>query len=315
MRGVVTQTATACGMPLGLKLRQQLELGPMSFAPHFNYIITIHNKEDILEDTLSGVANCCTSTARIFPVLDGCSDRSEDIVRAFVASSGLNVQPLHTPDVHEVRTINAALERINSGFTIVLQDDVVLREPEIEKRIIELYDRMGPKLGVVSLRLAANVRRISWTERLRSRRTATEIRECDLLQRVGDDLNCRHEGDFGQFHERMVAIKGPNCIPPAVHRSVGLLDEAFAPFSYDEHDYCLRAMKSGFVNGLFPLRFESQPQWGGTRRDPTFAARALQVHRRNRRYLWQKHGEFISRLWQQKSVCRGSQPAEMRRAA
>ena len=287
----------------------------MTFAPHFNYIITIHNKEDILEETLSGVARCCGSTARIFPVLDGCSDRSEDIVQAFAASSGLNVQPIHTPDVHELRTINAALERIDSGFTIVLQDDVVLREPELESRIIELYDRMGPKLGVVSLRLAANVRRVSWVERLRSRTTVREIRECDFLQRADDYVNGQVHGDFGQFYERMVAIKGPNCIPPAVREAVGLLDESLAPFSYDDDDYCLRAMKAGFVNGLFPLRFDSQPQWGGTRRDPTFAARALRIHRRNRRYVWRKHGEFISRLWQQQSVCRGCQPSEIRRAA
>jgi GT2 family glycosyltransferase len=284
-------------------------------SPQFNYIITIHNKEDLLERTLAGVAQCCSSSARIYPVLDGCTDGSERIVDKFARSSGLDVRKLHTPDVHELRTINAALSQITSGFTVVLQDDVALAEPDLEAKIVSLYEQAGPRLGVVSLRLAANVRRAPLWRQLRSRSARGEIQECDFVQRPDDYQSGPISGEWETFYPRMVAIKGPNIIPEAVRRKVGLLDERLAPYSYDDDDYCLRAMQAGFTNGLFPLRFESKPEWGGTRQDASFAARTVPIHRRNRRQIWAWHGQFISQCWRENRVPRGLETIPQREAA
>ena len=287
----------------------------MPTLPQFNYIVTIHNKQELLARTLAGVAKSCSRNAQILPVLDGCTDRSEEIVNAFMAESGLRVRKLYTPDVHEIRSINAALSQITEGFTIVLQDDVVLDEPDLERKIFDLYQRIGPLLGVVSLRLAANVRRMTLVEQMRSRTMTIEIRDCDLLLRPDDYLTKRHRGKFDEFYERMLAIKGPICIPESVFREVGRLDEQLAPFCYDDVDYSIRTLKAGFINGLFPLKFKSEPEWGGTRQDPSFPAKAAPILRRNRRYLWQKHGEFLTRFWRTERVNRGREAYSQARAA
>lgn len=65
-------------------------------------------------------------------------------------------------------------------------------------------------------------------------------------------------------------------------------------------------MKVGFRNGLFPLRFTSKLEWGGTRNDKNFLKLAGHIHLRNRRYIWKKHGQFIKEYWNNKHFKRST---------
>src|SRR5947208_3780892 len=56
----------------------------------FDYVITIHNKEELLERVLEGVARCAGPGARVIPVLDGCSDGSESIARRFERANAVD---------------------------------------------------------------------------------------------------------------------------------------------------------------------------------------------------------------------------------
>jgi len=260
----------------------------------FNYIITIHNKQEVLERTLAGVEQCCSEASVIYPVLDGCTDRSAEIVAEFARRTSRQVIVTETPDVHEIQSINAALRQIDQGFTVCLQDDVVLGEPELETKVRSLYEREGPQLGVVSFCRAANVRRTGWLRQLRSSGLVPLVEECDLLRQPADTCPGGRAVPYGTLVYRMVAIKSPVCIPETVRTRVGLLDEDLAPYSWDDHDYCVRVLQAGFRNALFPLRFTSAPEWGGTRNDPGFPAAATMIHKRNRRHIWRKHGAFIA---------------------
>jgi GT2 family glycosyltransferase len=269
--------------------------------PIFNYIITIHNKEDILQRVLEGVEICASESSIIYTVLDGCTDRSEEIVNEFIRKTNKTVIVIKTPDVHEILSINAALRKIKKGFTICLQDDVVLQEPDLEKKIELLYRKEGSKLGVISFCRAANLRRTSFLKQIRYFQLKPLVEECDLVKVENDPCYGGEVVEYEKLVYRMVAIKSPVCIPETVLEKVGLLDENLAPYSWDDHEYCIRAMKAGFLNGLFPLRFTSKLEWGGTRRDSNFARQSYLIHLRNRRYIWQKHGEFISQYWRAKS--------------
>src|SRR5580700_6646727 len=145
----------------------------------FNYIITIHNKEQLLARTLAGVAACCGPASRIYPVLDGCTDNSEKIVDLFARTSGLDVCKLYAPDVHMLKSVNTGLREIKEGFTIVLQDDVILEDPALETKIAALYEAFGPSLGVVSLRLAANLGRLELRRQLRQMSPVPMAKEWD----------------------------------------------------------------------------------------------------------------------------------------
>lgn len=270
-------------------------------ADFFNYIIPIFNKEDILPMTLDGIDRCASSNARIFTVIDGCTDRSEQVVDEFTLRTGRDVIKIHMPDVHMLRSVNAALKRVEQGFSVVMQDDIILKEEEFEEKISALYQRMGERLGVVSLRMAANVALTPLLRRIPMKSISPMIEEIDYMIKI-DEPQDFVIGNYGCFYPRMEAINGPNVIPWAVRQKIGILDEALAPYGYDDPEYCLRAMKAGFINGLFPLKFRSDVEWGGTRRSKKYMAEVRRIHTRNRKYVWNKHGDYISWLWETKKV-------------
>lgn len=278
-------------------------------ADFFNYIIPIFNKEDILPLTLEGIDRCASRASRIYTVLDGCTDRSEQVVDDFVKRTGRDVIKIHMPDVHMLRSVNAGLKQVERGFSIVMQDDIVIQEEEIEERISSLYQKMGNRLGVISLRLAANVAPTPLANRIRMHTLAPMIEEMDHIKHINDPCACEI-GNFGCFYPRMGAINGPNVIPWTVRQKIGILDEELAPYGYDDPEYCLRAMRAGFINGLYPLKFRSDLEWGGTRRSKKYLAEVHRIHMRNRKYVWNKHGDYISWLWKTKKAFRDTSPID-----
>jgi len=275
----------------------------------FNYIVPIFNKEDILPMTLDGIDRCGSRSSRIYTIIDGCTDRSENVVDDFIERTGRDVVKIHMPDVHMLRSVNAALKQVEKGFSVVMQDDIVIEDDKFEEKISNLYQKMGDRLGVVSLRLAANVSSTPLSRRLGMRTISPMIEETDFIMSA-DDTQSYSVGDYGCFYPRMTAINGPNVIPWAVREKVGIFDEELAPYGYDDPEYCLRAMKAGFINGLYPLKFESDIDWGGTRRSKEFLKEVRRIHLRNRKYVWNRHGDYINRLWKTKKLSFDSVPVE-----
>lgn len=278
-------------------------------ADFFNYIIPIFNKEDILPMTLDGIDRCASRNARIFTVIDGCTDRSEQLVDEFAKRTRRDVVKIHMPDVHMLRSVNAALKQVERGFSVVMQDDIIIEDEKFEEKISALYKQMGDRLGIVSLRLGANIASTPLVRRFPMRTLLPMIEEIDCIIKSNEPQDYVI-GNYGCFYPRMDAINGPNIIPWAVRQKVGILDEALAPYGYDDPEYCLRAMKAGFVNGLFPLKFRSDVEWGGTRRSKKYMAEVRRIHKRNRKYVWNKHGDYIGWLWKTKRVFRATTPVD-----
>ncbi|CAH0354100.1 glycosyltransferase [Aquabacterium sp. CECT 9606] len=262
----------------------------------FNYIVPIFNKEDVLPMTLNGIDVCASREARIYTVIDGCTDGSERVVDEFMNRTGRHVIKIHMPDVHMLRSVNSALKMIKDGFSVVMQDDIILKDRDFEQKILDLYSNMGDRLGVISLRLAANIELTPVLKRLSMRSLHPMIRETGYIMSE-DDNQSYSTGQYEKFYPRMGAINGPNIIPWRVLEKVGILDEALAPYGYDDADYGLRAMKAGFINGMFPLKFQSDLAWGGTRRSKKFMREVRRIHARNRKYIWGKHADYIQWLW------------------
>ena len=112
----------------------------------FNYIITIHNKESLIEKVLDSVVKCSHENSFIYPVFDGCTDKSEEIVDDFIAKhSSVNIIKLFANDVHEILSINIGLRAANQlsdGYNIILQDDVILMDYDLEAKIHRLYEKI-----------------------------------------------------------------------------------------------------------------------------------------------------------------------------
>jgi glycosyltransferase involved in cell wall biosynthesis len=263
----------------------------------FNYIITIHNKQDLLPRVLEGIAGCCSKQSKIIPVLDGCTDGSEAIVDQFIAASGLNVEKVMTPDVYEHCAINAGMARVTEGFIMTIQDDVILQEPELEQKVTALCAEVGPTVGVISPRHGANVRRTPFLRQLRHYGFVPLIDEYERVTRPEEAGTMGERVEYGQVVYRMVAGGSPMIFPERVWKSIRRMDEAMAPLNWADHEYNLRALQAGFRNAVFPLHFESDVSWGTMRQKAKDDAWVSMVNRwtlSNRRYVWKKHGRFIN---------------------
>ncbi|MDQ3012200.1 MAG: glycosyltransferase [Acidobacteriota bacterium] len=271
--------------------------------PCFNYIVTIHNKEELLDRVLAGIAESAGVDARIVAVLDGCVDGSEQIARRFAAQSKIETRIVLAPDVHEIKSLNLGLRETKPGYCVLVQDDVILQEPELERLVQELCEEHDRKLGYVSFRLAADLRQTGLLRRLRGsvrggrQAILPMIEECNLIGGPREMLDVVKAAGH-QFHVRSVGIKSPVCLTPELRIGEPYLDEDLAPYCYDDVDLSLRSLKRGLTNGLFPIRFLSDAAWSGTLKDPDFSARkGADIRLRNRHLIWRKHGAFLKKLW------------------
>lgn len=257
--------------------------------PRFNYIVTIHNRQDLIERVLSSILFCAGGDSHVYLVLDGCTDRTDSIVDAMLSDwVGLPVTKLYAPDIHEIRSLNMALRLIpqeGEGYNILVQDDILLRDRQLEQKIVGIHRYFSNKVGVLSFRHGANVE---------LNEADGEVGESDMIESVYGQGIVENPLAPGYAVARMVCMRSPQCVSFDTIRKIGLLDEKFAPYTYDDYDYCLRSLKAGLTNVVYAVKVLSRVEWGGMRRSPQPGV--LEIMKRNRRYVFQDHAEFVRTL-------------------
>lgn len=255
----------------------------------FNYIVTIHDKEDLIERVIMGILMCAGENSHLYLVLDGCTDGTERVVdRLMDEFTGLPITKLSAPDVHEILSLNIALRQVpqdGDGYNILVQDDIILADRNFEKQVCAVNDQFGDRIGVLSFRHGINVSCDS---------SLNEVRDEDVIETSYGHGMCARPLLPGFAVERMVCMRSPQCISFATIRRVGLLDEKYAPYTYDDHDYGLRCLKAGLVNVVYSVKVRSRVEWGGMRRKPQPGVGAIM--KRNRRYVYEDHRDFILTL-------------------
>jgi hypothetical protein len=262
--------------------------------PFFNYIITIHNKEDLIHDVLVATLLCCGPRSRIFAVLDGCTDNTEAILDQFTGHfQSVPLVKVYTPDVHELLSINAGLRAApqdGEGYNIILQDDVILADVNLEAKIKQLYAWGKESLGYVSFRLGVNFE----TNALTGGRIVP-LTDC-IENAYGHAVHGAEVLLPGRFAYRTVPIKSPVCLPAKLVREIGLMNEELAPYGHDDTELAIRLATAGYVNGVFALRFYSDLKWGGTRVNPHGEIPRIQA--RNMNKIREKYGPELQRIAQ-----------------
>jgi hypothetical protein len=234
---------------------------------HFNYIVTIHNREKLIRDVLWGILLGAGPDSHIYAVLDGCTDNTEAIIDAFTGYyAGVPLTKVYAADVHETLSINAGLLAAHGamdghGFNIILQDDVILADRNFESKVLQLYSAMGARLGVVSFRYGTNFCRNILDD------TNPRLQVMDGIESAYGVGMSAEPLMPGQFAYRSNPIKSPICVPCQLIRDVGILNGYFAPHTYDDTDLDIRAIAAGYFNGVFCLRWYSDVRWGGTRQN------------------------------------------------
>lgn len=267
------------------------------------YIITIHNKEELIKKVLQGIhfsTKDSETNTHIVCVLDGCTDNSENIIDTFTVAlpSKYMVHKLYEDDIHELLSLNSALKYINSieqdGESLIyfLQDDVVLEEENLDALIEYLYEQES-KLGYISFRCG-----LSTDIDTNGMLYEHSFLESEYGHWKQLDLNHFLEVRDKQFGICEIVIKSPTCIKKRILDNVGHFDETLAPFGHDDLDLCIRLNMAGYTNAIFGAKFTSKVDWGGTRepknQEKDYHKQYNQTVFRNKLYLTQKHKEYYA---------------------
>jgi hypothetical protein len=263
-----------------------------------HYIITIHNKQDLISDVLKGIENATKNSSyniNIICVLDGCTDDSEQMIDIVFKefSSKYKLHKIYENDVHELLSLNTAIkylrtiENSDDDLIFFLQDDVVLKDDNINEKINFLYEEVKD-LGYISFRcgLSTNLD----NNGILFEHSFLES-ECGHWKQL--NLNHFHEFQNKQFAFCEIVIKSPTCIKKFILDKVDMFDEKLAPFGHDDLDMCIRLNKLGYKNAIYGINFISKLDWGGTRspKDPNkeYHKKYNEIVYRNKCYLSNKH--------------------------
>jgi glycosyltransferase involved in cell wall biosynthesis len=273
----------------------------------FNYIITIHNKQDLIRLVLEALLKCAKENSYIYPVLDGCTDNTEKVIDEVIKENpNVPIVKLYAPDVHELKTINVGLRaasQAEKGCNIILQDDVIIEEPDLEEIVYKIYEHFGyEKVGYIGFRHGVNVflkDHPEISEILRKKEPIMEER--DLVESAYGMGMSAVVLPPNHLIERMVSVGSPQCVSTDIIRKLGVMDESLAPHSYSCHDMSLRCLEAGLRNYVFALKIKSDIKWGGTRSAPPEKATEVYnsnvaIIERNKHYMYKKHFSFLEKF-------------------
>jgi hypothetical protein len=259
------------------------------------YILPVHNKEELIENVLKGIETSHSNKTEptVICILDGCYDKTEEKVLAFKENYKYknNFHILRMNDVHEIECLNTGLEFIEKNFSpkdedliFSIQDDVILDEPDIDLKFDTLFND-NTNLGYISMRLGVDVY-TSGGDLKEENYKESEFGHWNQLQ-----WNFHEVVKHNEFKVSEIAIRSPTCMLWGRYREVGFFDMNLAPCGFDCHDMSIRLNKSGYVNGVYGLKFRSDVNWGTMRSDKpsSYNDQVGAIYERNRRYLVIKH--------------------------
>jgi len=266
-----------------------------------HYIVTIHNKEDLISDVLMGIQKATENSLfniNIICVLDGCTDNSEkNIDNCFSSfSDKYKLHKIYENDVHELLSLNSAIKYLKTIETskedliFFLQDDVVLDDLDLNEYIDQLY-QTKENLGYISFRCGLSTN-------LDGNNILFEHSFLESECGHWNQLNLNHFYEFKnkEFSFCEIVIKSPTCIKKLILDEIGLFDENLAPFGHDDLDLSIRLNKKGYKNAIFGVKFKSLLDWGGTRtpKDPNkdYCVNYNNIVYRNKLYLTEKHADY-----------------------
>ena len=116
-------------------------------------ILTVHNKDWLLEKVLEGIYYNTRTPYELIIVLDGCSDNSERVVWDTLLSTPVEWKLLHAPDVYETKANNLGLKAASGDKVIIIQDDIIVNEKDWNVRMEKPF-KLGKSRQVYTLKRA-----------------------------------------------------------------------------------------------------------------------------------------------------------------
>jgi len=237
-------------------------------------LLTTHNKEDMIESVCYGIINNMSElTKEIIVVFDGCIDKTEEIVKSILNDLTIKIKYVYTDDVFELKANNAGLKEVTSDYVILIQDDMIIKEKDFDKRMLKPFITFDDVFAVTSQ--TAHNNKISGG-------SVVTIDSADRREGYPRD----------KFAVREIANRGPLMYDYKDLIKLNFYDEYLSPNSYDDHDISYRAYKElGKVSGLYWIEYDSDPSWGTGRQKNQIIHN--DAHYRNSRIIVKRHSDVL----------------------
>lgn len=237
-------------------------------------MLTTHNKQDLIESVCYGIINNVSElTKELIIVFDGCIDNTENLVKHILKDSNLIIKYVYTNDVFELRANNEGLKNVTSDYVILIQDDMIIKEKDFDKRMLKPFLSFSDVFAVTS-------------------QTAHNNKNINGTLHSTDEADRRHGYPRNKFAVREIANRGPLMYDFSDLIKLNFFDEYLVPNSYDDHDISYRAYKElNKISGLYWIDYDSNPEWGtGRQKNQHIHSSA---HQRNSKIIIERYNDIL----------------------
>ena len=254
--------------------------------------LTIHNKDFLIYEVLERIKKYTVGNYEMVVVLDGCTDKSENIVcKWFESNAFIEHKILKADNIFETKSNNIAAKNSTGDYIIIVQDDMLINEMEWNKRIAHPFN-LFDDIFAVTARYAHN-----WVINPNSEHIKMEqnLNTCysDIL--IHTDHAHRGNIDRDTFAIRNSVNRGPLVVKHDVFNSLNYFDEIYAPLDMDDHDLCMRAkLKYGLLCGCYWIDYISDDDWGGTRLNGSPRDWVLEANHKNQKIYYNRYKDYIN---------------------
>jgi glycosyltransferase involved in cell wall biosynthesis len=243
-------------------------------------VLTIHNKENLVERCLGSILSLSKDMSELIIVLDGCTDNSQYLVEKRLGNCDIIHKVVFTDDVFETKANNAGLREATQKYVILVQDDVVVDELGWDSRIIkplQVYD----DIFAVTAKNAHN-------NYLTGKKPGSGH---DLIKH--GEITNGLKGPRDRIEIRDSVNRGPLALDRDKALSLNFFDEVYAPFVWDDHDICYRAKEKGWFCGSYSVKFISEKQWGTTRENPKSHSVWKTSNEKNQKIFYERYYDLL----------------------
>lgn len=261
-------------------------------------ILTIHNKEWLINEVIDSIFNTTIGEYELIIVLDGCTDNTESVVSETLKDKDVNYKLLFAPNVFETKANNLGLKSANGDKVIIVQDDMIIKEKGWNQRMQKPFDAFDDVFAVTS-RTAHDWDFNPSTQHLGMKEDLDNC-WCDICIHTNHADRSNISRDI--FAVRSSVNRGPLMIDHEDLKKLDYLDEEFSPQDMDDHDLMYRMHKKlGKVCGCYWIDYESKDEWGGTRISGSPASWLLKANHKNMKLFYDRHKDLIHLEYQKEN--------------
>lgn len=257
-------------------------------------ILTIHNKENLIQQVLNGIFKNTTTNSELILVFDGCTDNSEEIALEFCKNyipNNLKLKYTITDNVFETKANNAGAKLATGDYVIFTQDDCVIIESRWNERLKFPFLNFNDIFAISG----------NCTHNWKSNPNSKHLHMNNLPDNCWSDILIHYDHknnsntDRETFAIRDSSNRGPLMMRHDIfEKNMGFDENNIYRQDLDDAEICTDVYKKfGLLSGFYSIKFKSDLAWGGTRENGITKQWLLYANQLNSKMFYNKHKDII----------------------